>query len=119
MNDTVLVFAVAAGGGVSVIGWIAAVAVARRPVPETGDRDVYIELRRLERLKLILIAVLAVVVVGLGFVTNNINRSIRHVEDVEANQACIIALERTPVPATVTDEQLEARHCPTPPPFTP
>lgn len=110
MNDGLVLVAAACSAFAAVVAWFAGL--------RTAGHD---------RVRLVLIAVLAVVTLALSVIVNDISVKLTDVRNVRQNQNCIIALLRTASTSTVTggvveaapvtDAELHARFCPAPPPF--
>lgn len=73
MSDVVLFAGVVLGAAVGVFAWLAA---WRFPVFGGDDDGELEQLERLTRLKLVLVAVLGMVVVGLVYVVNEVSRDV-------------------------------------------
>lgn len=119
MSNAILIAAAVTGMAVGVVGIYGALKLFSRPGAPVDDSRAVLELRRLERLKLLLIGVMGIMVVGLSFLINDVSNHVDQVNDVRDNQDCMIGLLRTPSPYFATDAELRARGCPTSPPFTP
>jgi lysophospholipase L1-like esterase len=105
MTELALAVCAIGGGFAAVLAWFAAV--------RHTDRD---------RLQFIIVAVLGVTIIGLTILINDVANKVAAVGDVRRNQDCIIAMLRTHADEPdnqLRDVQLNARGCPTPPPFAP
>jgi lysophospholipase L1-like esterase len=106
MTDIAVALCAVGGGFAAVCAWFAAI---------RGHGNT-------ERLQLVVLAVLGVTIIGLTFLINDVANKAAAVGDVRRNQDCIIAMLRTHADEPgnqLRDAQLNARGCPTPPPFAP
>ena len=129
MTTAALIIASFVGAAIAVTAWLTAIRLHRWWPTEQEIPDPINRLAALERFKLVLLAALAVIIIGLSLVVNDISNKLLDVGNVRKNQNCIIALLRTEhgltvaggvvEPAPITDVQLKARGCPVAPPFSP